>query len=83
MYLDKHRIIVTHNDVICAYSEYGKVYIFDNKTQTYVRVKEERSVNELLSEMLKSYSNIQKWKIELVSVTPPTKVEGLIRMDII
>ena len=83
MYLDKHRIIVTHNDVICAYSEYGKVYIFDNKTQTYVRVKEERSVNELLSEMLKSYSNIQKWKTEQASVTPPTTVKGLIRMDII
>lgn len=83
MYLDKHRIIVTHKDLIYAYSEYGKVYFFDNNTQTYVRVKEERSVNELLSEMLKSYSNIQNWNIEQVSVTPPTTVEGLIRMDII
>jgi hypothetical protein len=83
MYLDKHRIIVTHKDVICAYSEFGNVYFFDNNTRTFGRVKDERSVNELLSEMLKSYSNIQKWKIELVSVTPPTKVEGLIRMDII
>lgn len=83
MYLDKHRIIVTHKDVICAYSEYENVYFFDNNTRTFGRVKDERSVNELLSEMLKSYSNIQNWKIELVSVTPPTKVEGLIRMDII
>ena len=83
MYLDKHRIIVTHEDVICAYSEYGKVYIFDNTTEAYVRVKEERSVNGLLSEMLKSYSNIQNWNMEQVSVTPPTTVEGLIRMDII
>ena len=70
-------------DVICAYSEYGKVYIYDNYTQTYVRVKEEKSVNELLSEMLKSYENIQKWKIEPASVTPPTTVNGLIEMDII
>ena len=91
MFLDKYRIIVTHSthlrkeriDVICAYSEYGKVYIFDNNTQTYVRVKEERSVNELLSEMLKSYSKIQEWKTEQASVTPPTTVKGLIRMDII
>ena len=83
MYLDKHRIVVTHNDVICAYSEYGKVYIFDNETQTYVRVKENRSVNELLSEMLKSYSNMQEWKTEQASVTPPATIEGLIRIDII
>lgn len=83
MYLDKHRIIVTHNDVICAYSEYGKVYIFDNKTQAYVKVNEERSVNELFSDMLKSYSNIQNWNIENASVMPPTTVKGLIRMDII
>ena len=34
MYLDKHRIIITHKDAICAFSEYGKVYIFDNNTQT-------------------------------------------------
>ena len=83
MYLDKHRIIITHKDAICAFSEYGKVYIFDNNTQTYVRVKEEKSVNELLSEMLKSYSNIQNWKIEKAPVTPPTTVKGLIQMDII
>ena len=83
MYLDKHRIIVTHKDVICAYSEYGNVYFFDNNAQTFGRVIDDRSVNELLSEMLKSYSNIQKWKIEPASVTPPTTVEGLIRMDII
>lgn len=83
MYLDKHRIIVTHKDVICAYSEYGNVYFFDNNTQTFGRVIDDRSVNELLSEMLKSYSNIQKWKIGPASVTPPTTVEGLIRMDII
>ena len=83
MYLDKHRIIVTHNDVICAYSEYGKVYIFDNSTQTYVRVNEDRSVNELFSEMLKSYSNIHNWDIEQASVTPPTTIKGLIKMDII
>lgn len=83
MYLDKHRIIVTHKDVICAYSEFGNVYFFDNNTRTFGRVKDERSVNELLSEMLKSYSNIQKWKIEPASVTPPTTVNGLIEMDII
>ena len=83
MYLDKHRIIVTHKNVVFAYSEYGKVYIFDNTTQAYVRVKEERSVNELLSELLKSYSNIQNWNIEQTSVTPPTTIKGLIRMDII
>lgn len=83
MYMDKHKIIVTHRDVIFAYSEYGKVYIYDNKSQTYVRVKEERSVNELFSEMLKSYSNMQKWKTEQASVTPPTTVKGLMKMDII
>ena len=83
MYMDKHKIIVTHRDVIFAYSEYGKVYIYDNKSQTYVRVKEERSVNELFSEMLKSYSNMQKWKTEQASVTPPTTVKGLMKIDII
>lgn len=83
MYLDRHRIIVTHKDVICAFSEYGNIYIYDINTKTYVRVNEDRSVNELLSEMLKSYSNIQKWKTEQASVTPPTTVKGLIRMDII
>lgn len=83
MYLDKHRIIVTHKNEIYAYSEYEKVYIFDNSTKAFVRVIDERSVNELLSEMLKSYSNIQKWKIEPASVTPPTTVNGLIEMDII
>ena len=83
MYLDKHRIIVTHKNVISAYSEYGSVYLYDNNAGTFVRVKEERSVNELLSEMLKSYSNIQTWNIEHVSVTPPTTVKGLIKMDII
>lgn len=83
MYFDKQRIIVTHKNVVFAYSEYGKVYIFDNTTQTYVRVKEERSVNALLSEMLTSYSNIQTWKVEKASVMPPTTVEGLIKMDII
>ena len=83
MYFDKRRIIVTHKNVVFAYSELGKVYIFDNTTQTYVRVKEERSVNALLSEMLTSYSNIQKWNVEQASVTPPTTVKGLIKMDII
>ena len=83
MYLDKHRIIVTHKNVISAYSEYGSVYLYDNNAGTFVRVKEERSVNELLSEMLKSYSSIQTWNIEHVSVTPPTTVKGLIKMDII
>ena len=83
MYLDKHRIIVTHKDVIYAFSEKGNVYFIDNKTQKYVRITGGRSVNELLSEMLKSYSNIQKWKIEPASVTPPTTVNGLIEMDII
>jgi len=83
MYLDKHRIIVTHKDVIYAFSEKGNVYFIDNKTQKYLRITGCRSVNELLSEMLKSYSNIQKWKIEPASVTPPTTVNGLIEMDII
>ena len=83
MYLDKHRIIVTHKDVIYAFSEKGNVYFIDNKTQKFVRITGGRSVNELLSEMLKSYDNIQKWEIEPASVTPPTTVKGLIRMDII
>lgn len=83
MYLDKHRIIVTHRDLIFAYSEYGNVYFVDNCTHTSVRVKDERSVNELFSEMLKSYSKIQTWEIEQAFVTPPTTVKGLIKMDII
>ena len=83
MYLDKHRIILTHNDVIFAYSEMGNVFFIDNKSDRFVRVNEERSVNELLSEMLRSYSNIQKWETEPASVTPPTTVKGLPEMDII
>lgn len=84
MYLDKHRIIVTTNrNVICAYSEYGEVYIFDNDTQTFARVIDKRSVNEILSDMLKLYSNTRNWEIEQASVNPPTTIEGLIRMDII
>ena len=83
MFLDKKRIIVTHNETIYAYSEGGNVYIVDNETQKFVRIQDKRSVNELLSEMLKSYSNIQNWEIEPASVTPPTTVEGLIIMDII
>jgi translation elongation factor P/translation initiation factor 5A len=83
MYWDKHRIIVTHGEVIYAYSEDGNVYIIDNDTQKFVRIKEKRSVNELLSEMLKSYENIQNWEIEPASVTPPTTVKGLIKMEII
>lgn len=81
MYLDKHRIIVTHRDVIYAFSEYGNVYISENNA--FVKVKAKRSVNELFSEMLMSYRSIEKWDIEPASVTPPTTVEGLIRIDII
>lgn len=91
MYLDKHRIIVTLTrkiekmtiDVILAFSEKENVYFFDDKSEKFVRANEERSVNELLSEMLKSYSNTKNWKYEPASVIPPTTIEGLIRMDII
>lgn len=82
MYLDKFRIIVTHEDVIYAYSEKGNVYFIDDN-KTFVRITDNRSVNELLSEMLKSYSNIHTWNSEPASVTPPTTIKGLIRMDII
>ena len=82
MYLDKFRIIVTHEDVIYAYSEKGNVYFIDDN-KTFVRITDNRSVNELLSEMLKSYSNIHTWNSEPASVTPPTTINGLIRMDII
>ena len=82
MYLDKDkfRIIVTHNDVICAYSEKGNVYFIDNNN-TIVRITDNRSVNELLSEMLKSYSNA--WNTKPASVTLPTTIVGLTKMDII
>ena len=81
MYLDKHRIIVTHKGVIYAYSERGNVYLDDNNS--YVRVTEKKSVNELLSEMLKSYDTIRTWETEPASVAPPTTIEGLIKLDII
>lgn len=83
MYYDKHKIIATHRGAVFAYSEYEKVYIYDNTTQAFVRVKDERSVNELLSEMLKSYSKIQTWEIEPVFVTPPKTIKGLTQIDII
>ena len=82
MYLDEHRIIVTHKNVIYAYSEKGNVYFIDDN-ETFVRITDDRSVNELLSEMLKSYSNIHSWNTEPVSVTPPTTIVGLTKMDII
>lgn len=82
MYLDKHRIIVTHKGVIYAYSERGNVYFLDDNN-SYVRVTEKKSVNELLSEMLKSYDTIRTWETEPAYVTPPTTIEGLIKLDII
>lgn len=84
MYLDKRRIIVTYNDNIFAFSEYGNVFFFDNQNQTYVKVDDNRSVNELLSEMIKNKNSIQGWNIiTRCPVTPPTSVTGLIEMDII
>ena len=83
MYLDNHRkrIIVTFNNSIYAFSEYGKVYIIENGIPKCV--KEKRSINELFSEMLKFYSNTKNWIIEQSSVTPPKTINGLIEIDII
>lgn len=83
MYLDNHRkrIIVTFNNSIYAFSEYGKVYIIENGIPKCV--KEKRSINELFSEMLKFDSNTKNWIIEQASVIPPKTINGLIEIDII
>lgn len=81
MYLDDYRIVVTYKNSIYAFSEYGKVYIIENGIPKCV--KEKRSINELLSEMLKPYSDTKKWDTEQISVTPPKTIKGLIEIDII
>ena len=82
MYLDKHRIVITYRYALFAFAEYGNVYLYYNETQA-LRVRDDRSVNEILSDMLKDCSNIHSWSTELVPVKPPKSITGLTEMDII